>query len=132
MPSLPPALHEFTIDCDHAGKRLDQFLAKAIPDVSRARVQLLIEQGKVLLDGKIPKASHKLNGGERIVVTGEVQVPPLRAFPEDIPLDVIHEDSDLVVVNKPAGMAVHVGAGGEEHNRGTLVNALLHRFQRLS
>src|SRR5579872_4912792 len=132
MPESPTPLHEFTVEAQHTGRRLDQFLARTIPDISRARVQLLIEQGKVLLNDRTVKASHKLSEGEHIIVTGEVQVPALRAFAEDIPLEIIYEDRDLVVVNKAAGMTVHVGAGGEEHNRGTLVNALLHRFQQLS
>jgi len=80
------------------------------------------------------KPSLKLRGGEQITILGDPQPTPLRAIAEDIPLDVVYEDDDLAVVNKPAGMMVHVGAGAteDERNRGTLVNALLHRFQRLS
>ncbi len=125
---------EFTPEAASAGARLDQFLATALPDVSRARVQLLIEQEKVLVDGKPAKPSYKLRGGERIQVTGEYHPAPMRAVAEDIPLDVVYEDEDIAVVNKPAGMMVHAGAGATEdaRNRGTLVNALLHRFQTLS
>lgn len=125
---------EFGATADDAGMRLDQFLASKIPDVSRARVQQLIGEEKVLVDGRIAKASLKLRGGERIEVTGEVQVTPLRAMAEDIPLDIVYEDKDVAVVNKPAGMMVHAGAGAteDERNRGTLVNALLHRFGALS
>jgi len=67
-------------------------------------------------------------------VLGPAQLEPLRAIPEDIPLDLVYEDEDLAIVNKPAGMMVHAGAGAteEERNRGTLVNALLHRFGKLS
>src|ERR1035438_8173621 len=76
----------------------------------------------------------KLRGGERIAITGEPHPAPLKATAEDIPLNVVFEDSDLAVVNKPAGMMVHAGAGQNEdaRNRGTLVNALLHRFKALS
>ena len=75
----------------------------------------------------------KLRGGEKIVITGAVELPPLRAFAEDIPLDVVYEDESIAVINKPAGMSVHAGSGkGEAGNRGTMVNALLHRFNGLS
>jgi len=119
---------------DDAGKRLDQFLTLQIAETSRARVQQLITEQKVLVDDIAAKASLRLRGGERIAVLGEVQQPPLRAMAEDIPLDIVYEDSDLAVVNKAAGMMVHAGAGAtdDERNRGTLVNALLHRFGQLS
>jgi len=97
------------------------------------RVQQLIEQEKVRLNGSVPKPSLRLRGGEEIVITGAVKLPPLRAFAEDIPLDVIYEDEALAVINKPAGMTVHAGSGKDEAgNRGTMVNALLHRFNQLS
>lgn len=117
-----------------AGKRLDQFLAAHVPDVSRARVQQLIAAEKVHVDGHPAKSSLKLRGHETIVIVGEAAPPPLRAMAEDIPLDIVYEDKDLAVVNKPAGMMVHAGAGAteDERNRGTLVNALLHRFKSLS
>ena len=119
---------------EDAGKRLDQFLAARLEAVSRARVQELISEEKVLVNDAAAKASLKLHGGERISVLGEAQRPPLRAMAEDIPLDIVYEDDDLAVINKPAGMMVHVGAGATEdkRNRGTLVNALLHHFARLS
>lgn len=139
-PSSPPELQNITVGAEHAGTRLDQFLASQLPDVSRGRVQQLIEQDKVRVDGNAAKASHRLRGGETVAISGRVQLPPLRAFPEAIPLDVIYEDDDLAVINKPAGMMVHAGAaaaGDDEEeadprNRGTLVNALLHRFRALS
>ncbi|HEV8490893.1 MAG TPA: RluA family pseudouridine synthase [Candidatus Angelobacter sp.] len=116
-----------------AGVRLDQWLVSQLPEVSRVRVQQLIEQNKILINGKSPKASMKLRGGEEIVITGAVELPPLKAFAEDIPLDVVYEDESIAVINKPAGMSVHAGSGkGEAGNRGTMVNALLHRFNRLS
>ena len=119
-------------DCD--GQRLDLFLAHQLGEVSRSRVQLLLEQGGVLIEGKQVKASRKVHAGESISVTGEPQPPPLRAMAEDIPLEIIFEDSDIAVVNKPSGMMVHAGAGATEdaRNRGTLVNALLHHMGELS
>lgn len=117
-----------------AGQRLDHFLANELAPVSRSRVQLLLEQGDVLLNEAHPKPSLKLRGGEQIVITGDPHPTPLKATPEDIPLDVVYEDADLAVVNKPAGMMVHAGSGATDdaRSRGTLVNALLHRFQALS
>jgi 23S rRNA pseudouridine1911/1915/1917 synthase len=123
-----------TVPTDHAGKRLDQFLAAFLEAVSRARVQELIQQHKVLLDGAPTKASLKLRGGEQLTLLGTAERPALRAIAEDIPLDIAYEDNDLAIINKPAGMMVHAGAGAteDERNRGTLVNALLHHFQQLS
>lgn len=119
---------------EDSGKRLDQFLTSQLEDVSRSRIQLLLESGDVLVDGKQAKASLRLRGGETISVLGIPQPPPLRAIPEDIPLNIVFEDDDMAVVNKPAGMMVHAGAGAtdDERNRGTLVNALLHHFETLS
>src|ERR1700723_2856119 len=117
-----------------AGKRLDQFLVSRLDGVSRARVQELIAAEKVLVDDAAAKASLKLRGGESISVLGHPERPPLRAMAEDIPLDIRYEDNDLAIINKPAGMMGHAGAGPTEsdHNRGTLVNALLHHFASLS
>jgi 23S rRNA pseudouridine1911/1915/1917 synthase len=124
----------FTVPTDARGQRLDQFLVAQLEGISRSRVQLLIEQGDVLIDGEAAKPSHKLRGGERITVTGEPHPAPLKAVAEAIPLDVIYEDDDLAVINKPAGMMVHAGSGATDdaRSRGTLVNALLHRFKTLS
>jgi 23S rRNA pseudouridine1911/1915/1917 synthase len=133
--SGPPA---FDVPVEARGRRLDQFVVESLAaqseGVSRSRVQLMIEQGSVLVNGVQEKASFKLRGGERIAITGEPHPAPLRAEPEAIPLDVVYEDADLAVINKPAGMMVHAGSGAndEARNRGTLVNALLHRFQALS
>lgn len=119
---------------EDVGKRLDQFLVGQIPDISRARVQQLIEQGKILVNKKAGKPSQKLRADDVVELTGPAELPPLRAVAEAIPLDIVYEDKDLAVVNKPAGMMVHAGAGAteDERNRGTLVNALLHRFGALS
>jgi 23S rRNA pseudouridine1911/1915/1917 synthase len=129
-----PRLRELTVPEEAEGQRLDLFLAQQLSDVSRSRVQLLLEQGSVLIAGKLAKASRKVHGGESISILGDPQPPPLRAIPEAIPLEIIYEDADLAVVNKPAGMMVHAGAGATEdaRNRGTLVNALLHHMRDLS
>jgi 23S rRNA pseudouridine1911/1915/1917 synthase len=123
-----------TVPAESAVQRLDQFLAAHLPDTSRARVQMLLAEKKALVNGKPAKPSLKLRGGETVTILGDPAPPPLRAIAEDIPLDVIFEDDDLAVINKPAGMMVHAGAGAtdDDRNRGTLVNALLHRFAQLS
>ena len=128
--TLPSALSAVPED---AGTRLDQFLAGHL-DVSRARIQQLISEEKVLVNGAAAKASLKLRGGETITILGEAQRPPIKAVAEEIPLDIVYEDDDLAVINKPAGMMVHAGAGASDdaRNRGTLVNALLHHLQSLS
>lgn len=119
---------------EEAGVRLDQFLVAQLPDVSRVRVQQMVDEGKITVNDKQVKSSLRLKGSEEIAILGPVELPPLKAVAEDIPLDVVYEDNDLAVVNKPAGMMVHAGAGStdEARNRGTLVNALLHRFGKLS
>ncbi len=138
MPAFPLIL---IAPREAAGQRLDQYLATQLSEVnhtevSRARVQQLIETGEVLVNGTAAKASLRLkgNGDEQITVTGPPHAPPLRAIPEEIALDIVYEDDDLAIVNKPAGMMVHAGAGATEdaRNRGTLVNALLHHFKKLS
>jgi 23S rRNA pseudouridine1911/1915/1917 synthase len=128
-----------TTSPDAAGQRLDHYLAAQLSEVnhteiSRARVQQLIARGEVLVNAEPAKASLRLRGDEKITVTGPPTAPPLRAIPEDIALDIVYEDDDLAIVNKPAGMMVHAGAGAtdDSRNRGTLVNALLHHFKTLS
>ena len=125
-------LRSFRATPDDAGRRLDQYLTSLLETVSRVRVQELIEQAKVRVNGAVARPSFKLRGNELIEIVGEAERPPLKATPEDIPLDVAYEDEYLAVVNKPAGMIVHAGAGDDDRNRGTLVNALLFRFQQLS
>ena len=128
------SIRTFTADPAAANLRLDQYLAQALPDISRARVQLLIEANQVRVDGHPAKPKQKLHGGESIEIEGTPQPAPLHAIPEDIPLEILHEDKHLAVINKPAGMMVHAGAGttDDERNRGTLVNALLFHFAKLS
>ena len=123
-----------SIAAEDGGKRLDQFLTGRLEPTSRARVQQLIAEQKVLVNDAPAKASAKLRAGERITILGSAVRPPLRAMAEDIPLDIVYEDDDLAIINKPAGMMVHAGAGATEdqRNRGTLVNALLHHFATLS
>ena len=132
MPESFPIL--ISVAPESAGKRLDQFLATRLDSISRARVQEMIAEGKVLVNDSPAKPSLKLRGGERISVLGEAQRTPLKAIAEEIPLDIVYEDDDLAVINKPAGMMVHAGAGSTDdaRNRGTLVNALLHHLQSLS
>src|ERR1035437_630070 len=121
-----------------AGMRLDAYLAQAIPDISRTRVQLLIDAGQARVNGAAARTKQKLHGGERIEIEGSPHPQPLHATPEDIPLDILYEDKYLAVINKPAGMMVHAGAGrtddarGDTRNKGTLVNALLHHMAKLS
>jgi 23S rRNA pseudouridine1911/1915/1917 synthase len=127
-------LRSITVPSEAAGQRLDHFLAAALEGVSRSRVQLLLEQGDVLVNDAQAKPSLKLRGGEQIAITGEPHPAPLKAVAEDIPLHVVFEDKDLAVIDKPAGMMVHAGSGqtDDARSRGTLVNALLHRFHSLS
>ena len=110
------------------GERLDQALPDLVPGQSRTSLQRLIREGHVEVDGRKARASYRIRGGERVRVTLPPPVPSgIEA--EAIPLDVLYEDDDLIVVDKPAGMTVHPGAGVK---RGTLVNALLHRGPALS
>jgi 23S rRNA pseudouridine1911/1915/1917 synthase len=123
----------FIVPAESAGQRLDHWLTTQLSDISRVRVQQLIEQKKIQIRGEAPKPSLRLRGGEEITISGQVELPPLHAFPENIPLDVVYEDDDIAVINKPAGMSVHAGSGKDDAgSRGTLVNALLHRFEKLS
>ncbi|MGA7226546.1 MAG: RluA family pseudouridine synthase [Candidatus Acidiferrales bacterium] len=115
---------EFMVAEDQAGQRLDRFLAAQFPDMSRTHVQTLIDEGRVLVSGIAKKASHHVESGEQINV--EVPAPALPGVePENIPLALLYEDADLAVVNKPAGIIVHPGAGADT---GTLVAALSYRF----
>jgi 23S rRNA pseudouridine1911/1915/1917 synthase len=111
------------------GSRLDQHLAVTFPDLTRSRIQALIDEGHLSIEGRIvPKASLRLRGGERI----ELELPPpapAAAIAEELPLRVLYEDADLVVLDKAAGMVVHPAPG---HPQGTLVNALLHRVKDLA
>ena len=103
------------------GARLDAFLARAMEDLTRSAAAKAIEEGRVLVSGKVPSKSLKLTGNETLEFTPE-EPAPIDAVPQDIPLDVVYEDDDVIVVNKPSGLVVHPAPG---HPDGTLVNALL-------
>ena len=103
------------------GARLDAFLAHTMEDLTRSAAAKAIEEGRVLVSGKVPSKSLKLTGNETIAFTPE-EPAPIDAVPQDIPLDVVYEDDDVIVVNKPSGLVVHPAPG---HPDGTLVNALL-------
>ena len=112
------------IPAEYAGRRLDQALAALFPDITRTQLQQWIEAGQVALDRRQPRKRDKVSGGETV----EIQVPAptvSESRPEAIPLDVVYEDDELLVVNKPPGLVVHPGAGNREH---TLLNALLHHY----
>jgi 23S rRNA pseudouridine1911/1915/1917 synthase len=111
-----------TIEHSHPGERLDAFLRREFPVLSRSAIQRLIEQGHITVNDKPTKATHTPRSGEIV----RIEIPeakPATAKAEDIPLEIIYEDKSLLVLNKPAGIVVHPAAGNEEH---TLVNALLH------
>lgn len=113
---------------ERAGRRLDLFLAEALPDLSRSRIQKLIAEGRVVMQGGPARASARLKGDEEIAVT--VPAPrPLSLVPADRPIEVLYQDFHLLVVNKPAGMVVHPAPG---HADDTLVHVLLARADRLS
>lgn len=127
MNSEPESSLALTVPEEYAGARLDAFLASHIEGWSRARLQRLIEDGDVLVNGRTAKPSYKLRPNDEI--EGDLTTLSTTSFiPEDIPIEVIHEDDDLIVVNKPAGMVVHPGAGAKT---GTLANALAFHFQNL-
>ncbi len=119
---------ELIVPNDRAGERLDRFLASMLPQFSRARLQNLIREGDVTIDGKITRPRAILRTGE-VVRLNEPPPTEIEAKPEDIPLEILFEDDDLLVLNKPAGLVVHPGAG---HTSSTLVNALLHHCPNLS
>ena len=114
--------YSFTLQPEDSGQRLDKWLQLQLPDMTRSAVQKLIEQGNVTRNGIVVSKNGKGNSGDVI----EFMVPqpkPLEVTAQDIPLDILYEDNDLLVVNKPKGMVVHPAAGNDD---GTLVNALLH------
>ncbi|HTX05877.1 MAG TPA: 23S rRNA pseudouridine(1911/1915/1917) synthase RluD [Steroidobacteraceae bacterium] len=113
--------HSLELPASAAGSRLDQALARALPQYSRARLKGWIEAGAVQVDGRQPRAKDKVLGGERVDVAARLEADE-RIIPEAQPLTVIHQDRALFVINKPAGMVVHPGAGNPRH---TLQNALL-------
>ncbi len=123
MNTTPPRI-DFTIAAESAGQRLDVFLAAQLPEMSRTRIHALMDAGRVLVDGAARKPSYRVAPGETVAL--EIPAaPPAGVAPEAIPFEILYEDDDIAVVNKPAGMIVHPGAGADS---GTLVAALLHHF----
>jgi 23S rRNA pseudouridine1911/1915/1917 synthase len=119
---------EHRVPLESRGVRLDQHLAKALPELSRSRLKGLIDQGQVAINGRVAKAAQRLTGGEAISL--EIPEPaPTETLAQDLPLSILFEDKALLVVNKAAGMVVHPSAG---HAAGTLVNALLFRVKDLA
>lgn len=116
---------ERRLAADEAGERLDVFVSRWLPDVTRSRVQNLLSEGMILVDGKTVKAGYKLKTGNLVQVVLP-QLKELSAEPEAMDLEILYEDDDLAIVNKPRGLVVHPAAG---HESGTLVNGLLHHFQ---
>ena len=115
----------YEVDMAGAGRRLDQYLSECEPELTRSYLQKLIRDGSVLLEGRPAKAGVKLSQGMKIELTLP-EAKELEILPEDLPLDILYEDRDVILVNKPKGMVVHPSAG---HHTGTLVNALLFHCQ---
>ena len=112
---------ELTVGEDEAGNRLDRYLTEKVQGRSRSYLRKLIDEGLVLVNGRLVKAGYSITAGDRVRV--EIPPPqPLEILPESLPLDILYEDQDIIVINKPPGMVVHPAAGNYQ---GTLVNALL-------
>lgn len=110
------------VDSSDKGERIDRYLSEELEDISRSRIQKLLEDGNILVNNKNVKSNYKLCGDESIIVNiPEIVIPDIT--PEDIPLDIVYEDDDIILVNKPKGMVVHPAAG---HYSGTMVNALMY------
>lgn len=118
-------IYEFTVKED--GERLDKFLTRHIPEVSRSKIQQAVKEGRVLVDGQSVKANYKLKEDDHIWMEYEEEV--LEILSEEAPLDILYEDDDVLVLNKPSGLVVHPAPG---HPDGTLVNRLLAHTSRLS
>lgn len=121
-------MKEIRLTADEPVPRIDRWLNARLPDLSRTRIQGLIGEGHVLVNGRRTKAGHRLAPGDAVVARIPDPVPPAGVAPEPIPLAVIYEDDDIIALNKPAGLVVHPAAG---HATGTLVNALLHHCRGL-
>lgn len=116
---------EFELSIEQAGERLDKALSSLYPDLSRSFFQKLIKDGHILVNGVPKKGNYHVNGGELLSVTIP-KAQEIAILPENIPLDILYEDNDVLVVNKPKGMVVHPSAG---HYTGTLVNAVMYHCQ---
>lgn len=127
MIALHEEIYHFEVSPDADGKRIDHFLTQCISSMSRNQVQRLIEKGMALVNSRKVRSSYRLRTGDQV----DLNIPPpekITLSPEPIPLDVVYEDDDLLVINKPAGLVVHPAPG---HARGTLVNALLNHCPAL-
>ena len=124
---MPSVEHRAVVPPELAGQRLDQALAVLFPDYSRSRLQGWIRDGQVRVDGRELRPRDKVDGGEEVVLSAVLE-DETRAGPEPIALAILHEDAEILVLDKPAGLVVHPGAGNPA---GTLVNALLHHRPEL-
>ena len=117
-------VEDLSVSSGDEGQRLDRFLAAHLSDLSRTRIQSILDHGRVTVNGAVAKRSYRVEHGDAVVI--EIPAPtPATAQPEAIPLEILYQDDGVVVINKPAGMIVHPGAGAK---KGTVVNALLHEF----
>ncbi len=121
------AIH-FVVPSEYAGFRLDQALAKLLPEYSRSRLQAWVSEQQILLDGQPATSKQKVWGGEKLEVLPQAHISEQPYLPEDIPLDIVYEDDALLVINKPVGLVVHPGSGNWQ---GTLLNALLYHAPQL-
>src|SRR5438270_12645574 len=128
LPSEDSTPIELLVSANEAKLRLDQFMAKRLPEFSRSRLQQLIRDGFVRLNDSTSRPRQIVRGGDKIELT-EPPLEKIEMLPEVIPLEILFEDDDLVVINKPPGLVVHPGAGQRQH---TLVNALLNHCATLS
>lgn len=121
-------MNKFIVELHENNVRLDKFLSNSLPDFSRTHLAKIIDQGLVKVNGEIAKSSLKVKTGDKV----EIEIPevkPLEIKKENIPLDIVYEDDDILIINKPQGMVVHPAPG---HNEGTLVNAILAHCDSLS
>lgn len=121
-------LQRFVVSDEQAGQRLDRYLAALVPSLSRTRIQELIREGHVRVNGRPARPALRLEAGQ-VIEARLLPRPPLTAEPEPLPLRILYEDADIVAVDKPAGLVVHPAPG---HPQSTLVNALVHRYGQLS
>ena len=128
MESLPDTC-TFVVEAAESNTRIDRYLVERLPEISRAQMQRIIENGQATLNGKTVKVAMKVQTGDILVVEIELETVPSETAAQDIPLDIVYEDSDLLVINKAKGMVVHPAPGAPD---GTLVNALLYHCRDLS
>jgi 23S rRNA pseudouridine1911/1915/1917 synthase len=125
---MPGEVHELVVPGECAGLRVDQTLAKLLPELSRTRLKQWVDDGRVTVDGAVPAPRDRVHGGERVVVRVLPAAPVIDDAPEAIALPIVDEDDAILVLDKPAGLVVHPGAG---NRTGTLLNALLHHAPAL-